>query len=95
MALAVVRDLRERRQPATAAELEAFETVALAGFVLARASAGLAAVHAARPLDDLTSQIPLAWLEYRRSRWPNTANAHVLISKDSALDSVPSATRGS
>ncbi|MBV9143604.1 MAG: hypothetical protein JO115_22265 [Pseudonocardiales bacterium] len=42
MALAVVRDLRERRAPATAEELTDFETDVLAGFVLARASAGLA-----------------------------------------------------
>jgi site-specific recombinase XerD len=40
--LAVVRDLRERRRPVTPAELEEFETDVLAGFVLARASAGLA-----------------------------------------------------
>lgn len=42
MALAAVRDLREMRVPATAAELEAFEIDVLAEFVLARASAGLA-----------------------------------------------------
>ncbi|WP_454337552.1 hypothetical protein [Streptomyces glaucescens] len=42
MALAVVRDLRDVRPPATAEELEQFETGVLAGFVLARASAGLA-----------------------------------------------------
>jgi site-specific recombinase XerD len=42
LALAVVRDLRERRAPATAAELAEYETDVLAGFVLARASAGLA-----------------------------------------------------
>jgi site-specific recombinase XerD len=42
LALAAVRDLRERRGPASAAELEDFETDVLAGFVLARASAGLA-----------------------------------------------------
>lgn len=41
MGLAVVRDLRELRAPATAEELAGFETDALAGFVLARASAGL------------------------------------------------------
>ncbi|MGH8917519.1 MAG: tyrosine-type recombinase/integrase, partial [Actinomycetes bacterium] len=41
MALAVVRDLREHRAPATAEELADFETDVLAGFVLARASAGL------------------------------------------------------
>ncbi|MEV4201914.1 tyrosine-type recombinase/integrase [Micromonospora globbae] len=42
LALAVVRDLREHRGPASAAELVEFETDVLAGFVLARASAGLA-----------------------------------------------------
>ncbi|MGX1135735.1 hypothetical protein RKD49_007925 [Streptomyces glaucescens] len=42
LALAVVRDLRDVRPPATAEELEQFETGVLAGFVLARASAGLA-----------------------------------------------------
>ena len=41
MALAVVRDLREHRAPATEEELADFETDVLAGFVLARASAGL------------------------------------------------------
>ena len=42
LALAAVRDLRDVRPPATAEELEQFETDLLAGFVLARASAGLA-----------------------------------------------------
>lgn len=42
MALAVVRDLRERRTPASPDEIAEFETDVLAGFVLARASAGLA-----------------------------------------------------
>jgi hypothetical protein len=41
LGLAVVRDLRELRAPATAEELVGFETDVLAGFVLARASAGL------------------------------------------------------
>ncbi|WP_405984260.1 tyrosine-type recombinase/integrase [Streptomyces sp. NBC_00872] len=41
-ALAVVRDLREHRASASAEELERFETDVLSGFVLARASAGLA-----------------------------------------------------
>ena len=40
--LAAVRDLREHRPPASAEELEEFETDVLAGFVLARAAAGLA-----------------------------------------------------
>ncbi|MGW9030853.1 hypothetical protein ACWGQ5_43705 [Streptomyces sp. NPDC055722] len=42
MALAAVRGLREFRDPVSAEELEQFETDVLAGFVLARASAGLA-----------------------------------------------------
>jgi hypothetical protein len=42
LALAVVRDLCEQRGPVSAEELEQFETDVLAGFVLARASAGLA-----------------------------------------------------
>ena len=42
MALAVVRDLRDHRAPASEEELADFETDVLAGFVLARASAGLA-----------------------------------------------------
>ena len=42
MALALVRDLREHRAPVSADELADFETDVLAGFVLARASAGLA-----------------------------------------------------
>ncbi|WP_406336067.1 carbohydrate-binding module family 14 protein [Streptomyces sp. NBC_00203] len=41
-ALTVVRDLREHWRPASAEELEQFETDPLSGFVLARASAGLA-----------------------------------------------------
>jgi integrase/recombinase XerD len=41
LALAVVRDLREHRVPTTDEELADFETDVLAGFVLARASAGL------------------------------------------------------
>ena len=41
MSLAVVRDLRDVRSPAGPDELAAFETDVLAGFVLARAAAGL------------------------------------------------------
>jgi hypothetical protein len=40
--LAVVRDLREVREPIGPEELAGFETDVLAGFVLARAAAGLA-----------------------------------------------------
>jgi integrase len=42
LALAAVRDLREQRSPTTEDELADYETDLLAGFVLARASAGLA-----------------------------------------------------
>jgi integrase len=42
LTLALVRDMRELRGPSSAEEIESFETDVLAGFVLARASAGLA-----------------------------------------------------
>jgi integrase/recombinase XerD len=42
VALTLVRDLRAHRVPASAEDLAGFETDVLAGFVLARASAGLA-----------------------------------------------------
>jgi len=38
-----------------------------------------------RPLDDATLTALTAWLDYRRRRWPNTANPHLLISRESAL----------
>jgi hypothetical protein len=41
LSLAAVRDLRVARAPATAEDLAALETDVLAGFVLARAAAGL------------------------------------------------------
>jgi len=41
LSLATVRDLRVARAPVTAAELAALQTDVLAGFVLARAAAGL------------------------------------------------------
>jgi site-specific recombinase XerC len=47
-----------------------------------------------RPLDKLTHQILLQWLDYRRRRWPNTANRHLLINTTTALRLNPvSATR--
>ncbi|MFF3127871.1 hypothetical protein ACFVRD_37530 [Streptomyces sp. NPDC057908] len=42
-----------------------------------------------RPLDDLTRQLLLAWLEYRRRRWPNTANPHLIINMNTALTTGP------
>jgi hypothetical protein len=41
MSLAAVHDLREYRPPASAQELEQFEVDVLAGYVLARSSAGI------------------------------------------------------
>ena len=41
MSLAAVRDLRVARAPVTAEDLAALQTGVLAGFVLARAAAGL------------------------------------------------------
>jgi ATP/maltotriose-dependent transcriptional regulator MalT len=35
-------------------------------------------------LDELTHRILLEWLDRRRSRWPHTANPHLLVSKESA-----------
>ncbi|WP_067682546.1 site-specific integrase [Nocardia miyunensis] len=37
-----------------------------------------------RPLDELTHRLLLDWLEYRRKRWPNTANPHLIINKQTA-----------
>jgi integrase len=42
-----------------------------------------------RPLDDLTRRILTEWLEYRRSRWPTTANPHLIINQRTALDDQP------
>jgi integrase len=42
-----------------------------------------------RPLDDLTRRLLTEWLDYRRARWPHTANPHLLISKRSALGTAP------
>ncbi|MDT9698290.1 hypothetical protein [Streptomyces sp. P17] len=42
-----------------------------------------------RPLDDLTLHVALEWLEFRRRRWPDTANPHLLINKITALGTGP------
>ncbi|MFI7135780.1 hypothetical protein ACIBQ1_59755 [Nonomuraea sp. NPDC050153] len=42
-----------------------------------------------RPIDDFTHQILLEWLEYRRTRWPSTANPHLLINQMSAHGTGP------
>jgi hypothetical protein len=42
-----------------------------------------------RPLDDLTHQALLRWLDYRRTRWPNTANPHLIVNQMTALELGP------
>ncbi|WTJ48500.1 hypothetical protein OH786_38485 (plasmid) [Streptomyces atratus] len=42
-----------------------------------------------RPMDDLTHQMLLFWLDYRRRRRPNTANPHLLINQMTALETGP------
>ena len=42
-----------------------------------------------RPLDDFTRHAILTWLDYRRSRWPNTANPHLIVSQQTALETGP------
>ncbi|MET7426648.1 hypothetical protein [Dactylosporangium sp. NPDC005555] len=42
-----------------------------------------------RPLDDLTHHVILEWLDERRTRWPHTANPHLLINRLTALKTGP------
>ena len=42
-----------------------------------------------QPLCELTYHALVAWLEYRRGSWPDTANRHALISRISALGTGP------
>jgi hypothetical protein len=34
-------------------------------------------------------RVILGWLDYRRTRWPNTANLHLLITQRTALETGP------
>jgi hypothetical protein len=43
----------------------------------------------ARPLDELTHRLVLEWLTDRRGRWPNTANPHLIINKQTASTTRP------
>jgi hypothetical protein len=43
----------------------------------------------ARPLDDLTRHLLLAWLAHRRDRWPGTANPHLVINQQTAMTTRP------
>ncbi len=45
----------------------------------------LAVTGRTRPLDDLTRHLLLAWLQYRRRRWPGTANPHLIINQQTAM----------
>jgi hypothetical protein len=42
-----------------------------------------------RPLDDLTHRLLLEWLDYRRTRWPYTANPHLIINNQTAHERTP------
>ena len=39
----------------------------------------------ARPLDDLTRNLLLAWLQHRGRRWPGTANPYLIINQQTAM----------
>jgi hypothetical protein len=43
----------------------------------------------ARPLDELTHRLVLAWLTDRRARWPHTTNPHLIINKQTASTTRP------
>ncbi|HEY6423468.1 MAG TPA: integrase [Pseudonocardiaceae bacterium] len=45
-----------------------------------------------RPTDELTHQILIEWLDYRRTRWPHTANPHLIINQRSAVGTGPVST---
>lgn len=47
----------------------------------------------ARPLDELTHRVLLAWLQYRRNRWPNTANPYLLINQQTATETGPASPK--
>jgi integrase len=49
----------------------------------------LAIVGRARPLDDLTRDMLTDWLDYRRARWPQTANPHLIVNQQTAMETGP------
>jgi site-specific recombinase XerD len=88
LSLAAVRDLREHRPAASAEELEQFEVDVLAGFVLARASAGVTDATIRGDISNLEQT--RAWFE--RPLWemqPTDADAYF----GRVLRSAPSGTR--
>jgi len=46
-----------------------------------------------RPIDELTYAALVDWLAYRRSRWPDTVNPHLIIDQMSAVKT-PWGSRG-
>lgn len=42
-----------------------------------------------RPLDEMTRRALLHWLDHRRTRWPTTANPHLLVNMRTALGTGP------
>ncbi len=57
--------------PTTAAQLNVYNSADLGNRRLTIAGR-------TRPIDELTHQILLEWLDHRRTRWPNTANPHLI-----------------
>lgn len=49
----------------------------------------LTIVGRTRPLDEMTRRALLHWLDYRRTRWPTTANQHLLVNMRTALTTGP------
>jgi integrase len=43
----------------------------------------------ARPLDDLTRDMLTGWLDCRRARWPQTANPHLIVNQQTAMETGP------
>jgi hypothetical protein len=74
LSLAVVRDLRVARAPVTAEDLAALQTDVLAGFVLARAAAGLSDGTIAS--DVLHLEQVRAW--FGRPLWEGSGNSRVI-----------------
>ncbi|MFF3390220.1 hypothetical protein ACFYW1_04735 [Streptomyces sp. NPDC002669] len=69
------------------AAVHAARVAQIANLMLADADLGnrrLTIAGRARPLDDLTLQLLLDWLEHRRRRWPTTANLYLLINNQTA-----------
>jgi hypothetical protein len=72
LALTLVRDLRDHRAPVSGEDLADFETDVLAGFVLARASAGLADSTIRNDTGLLARELQMVVRErrLRHSWWP-------------------------